>query len=163
MTKEVKIPMFVGIILYGIALLIDLIGVLIPDLAYVTMGATYLKDHFNGFIFPSVTIFQIIGIIMLITFYMVMQKYNGPEKRIVGIIMIVIFCVINVVQPYIRIAETQAYASFSGEKGLSALTTLESFIAMFTQPFTLVSTVFVMIAIGRYGIIKRENNNNSDI
>lgn len=155
--------MFVGIILYAIALVVDLIGVLFPALAYATMGATYLKEHFIGFIFPSVTIFQVIGIIMLITFYMVMQKYNGPEKRIVGIIMIVIFCVINVIQPYIRIAEAQAYANLSGEKGLAALSTLESFISMFTQPFTIVSTVFVMIAIGRYGIIKRENNENSDI
>ena len=155
--------MIVGIILYGIALLIDLLSVLIPNIAYAAMGATYLKEHFYGFIFPSVTIFQVIGIIMLITFYMVMQKYNGPEKRIVGIIMIVVFCVINIVQPYIRIAEAQAYANFSGEKGLAALSTLESFISMFTQPFTIVSTVFVMIAIGRYGIIKRENNNNSDI
>lgn len=163
MTKEVKIPMIVSIISYGFAVLIDLIGVMIPGLAFDIMGAPFLKESFNGSIFPSVTCFQIIGIIMLIVFYLIMLRYKGSEKRVIGIIMIIAYCIINVVQPYVGIAEKQFYAGLFGAEGLTALATLESFIAMLTQPFTLVSTVSVMIAIGRFGIIKRENNENSDI
>ncbi len=163
MTKEVKIPMIVGIISYGFAFLICLIGVMFPGIAYDIMGASFLKDRISVTIFPSYIVFQIISIIMLIVFFLVMLKYKGSGKRIIGIVMIVLSCLINIVQPYIGIAEKQAYSGFYGAEGLSALGTLESFFALFTQPFTLVSTVFVIIAIGRYGVIKHDNNDNSDI
>ena len=163
MTKEIKIPMIVGIILYCVTIIIDLISVIIPGIAYDIMGSSFLKNQFNEFVLPSVTVFQTTGFIMLIAFYLIMLKYKGTEKRIVGIVMIVIFCVINIVQPYIGIVEKKFFSDLFGAEGLSALTTLESFISIFTHPFTLVSTVFVIIAIGRYGIIKRENNDISDI
>lgn len=154
MTKEVKIPMIVGMILYGIALLIDLIGVLIPDISYFFTGASF---RFDGFVFPLDTVFQIIGMIMLIVFYMTMLKYKGANKRSAGIAMIAIYCVINVVFPYIGVFERQIAAQMIGSEYLTAVILLETYIALFTKPFTFVSTVFVIIAIGRYIIINDTN------
>lgn len=159
--KEIKLPMIIGIILYGAALLIDLIGVLIPDIAYALMGTSFLKGSFDGFIFPLYTLFQIIGMIMLIVFYLAMLKYKGNDKRVVGIVLIVIYCVISVVLPYFEISESQFYALSYGENGLAAFGTLRSYITLFTRPFTTVSTVFVFIAIGRYGISKTQQNNDT--
>lgn len=150
--------MIVGIILYGVALIIDLIGVLMPDLAYDLMNAPFLKGSITAFIFPLSTVFQIINIALLIAFYLIMHKYKGSEKRVIGIVFIIIYCVINVILPYALNTESQSYALLYGENVLAALGTLRTYINIFTHPFTTVSIVFVLIAIGRYGIIKKENN-----
>ena len=156
MTKEVKIPMIVGIILYGVALIIDLIGVFAQEAVFGFMGATGI--HLDGLMFPYTTVCQIIVMAMFIVFFLVMHSYKGSERRVVGLIFIIIYCVINVAMPFIEIPATQFVANTQGEYGVAALASLKNYIGLFTSPFVIVSTVLLFIAIGRYGIIKKENN-----
>ena len=58
-TKEVKIPMIIGIVLYGIALIIDLIGVFAQKAVFDFMGASGI--HLESLFFPFTTVCQIIG------------------------------------------------------------------------------------------------------
>ena len=95
---------------------------------------------------------------MFIAFYLVMLTYKGSERRVVGIVMIVVYCVTNAAMPYIEIPVNQVIAGFQGADGVSASASLKNFISISTSLFVIVSTVFVLIAIGRYGIIKKENN-----
>ncbi|MBQ9482965.1 MAG: hypothetical protein IJU82_02135 [Ruminiclostridium sp.] len=156
MTKEVKIPMIVGIILYAAALLIDLIAVFAQEAVFDFMGASNLR--LDSLFFPYITVCQIIDMAMFIAFYLVMLTYKGSERRVVGIVMIVVYCVTNAAMPYIEIPVNQVIAGFQGADGVSASATLKNFISISTSLFVIVSTVFVLIAIGRYGIIKKENN-----
>ena len=156
MTKEVKIPMIVGIIIYGIALIIDLIGVFAQKAVFDFMGADNI--HLDSLFFPYTTVCQIIVMAMFISFFLVMLFYKGHARRVAGIVMIVVYCVVNIVMPFIDIQVTRMTAIFHGENGLAAMASLKNFIGIFTSPFVTVSTVLLFVAIGRYGIINKENN-----
>ena len=159
MTKDIKIPMIVAIVLYGVALLIDLCGVILQKWVLVFMGAPGSLEFSDGFVFPITTVFQIICMIMYIVFFLIMLRYKGSEKRIIGIVMIVIYCVLTVLPPYIQTAVTRFDAVLGESVGYVITTaTLTSFRSMFITPFTTVSTVFLMIAIGRYSISKPTYN-----
>ena len=151
--KDIKIPIMIGVILYGIALLIDLGGVLLQKSVFELMGASYellaLKDN----IFPLLTVYQIVVMAMYSAFLLIMFRYKGADRRTVGIVMIVVYCIISVSYPFINIADKWFTSHLKGAKELAALGTLESYITMFTSPFTTVAAVFVLIAIGRYGIM----------
>ena len=88
MTKEVKIPMIIGIVLYGIALIIDLIGVFAQKAVFDFMGASGI--HLDSLFFPFTTVCQIIVMAMFISFFLVMLFYKGHARRVAGIVMIVV-------------------------------------------------------------------------
>ena len=156
MKKEVKIPMIVGMILYGIALIIDLVSVFAQKAVFDLMGVTVI--HLSSLAFPFITVCQIAVMAMFIAFWLVMRYYKGSGRRAAGIVMIVVYCVVNIAMPFIDIQVTRMTAIFQGEEGLAAVSSLKNFIGSFTSPFVTVSTVLLFIAIGRYGIISKENN-----
>ncbi len=150
--------MIVGVILYGIALLIDLGGVLLQKSVWELMGAPTELLSLKDIIFPLATIYQIAVMVMYAVFFLIMFRYKGSDRRTVGIVMIVVYCIVSISYPFINIADTWLTAQLKGENELVALGTLESYITMFTHPFTVVSTAFVLISIGRYSLNKSEKN-----
>ena len=55
--KEIKIPMIVGIILYAVALIIDLIIVIMQRDVYNLMGSDSLTLLFKESIFPLISVY----------------------------------------------------------------------------------------------------------
>ena len=157
--KDIKIPIMIGVILYGIAMLIDLGGVLLQKSVFELMGAPSELLSLENNIFPLLTVCQIVVMAMYSAFLLIMFRYKGADRRTVGIVMIVVYCIINVSYPFFNIADKWFTSHLKGAKELAALGTLESYITMFTSPFTTVAAVFVLIAIGRYGILNKSETN----
>lgn len=152
LVKEIKIPMIVGMALYGMALLIDLCGVFSPDTVYNIMIAPFLVGVVDEFIFPVTSVFQIIIMVMYIVFFMVMLRYKGRSRRTAGIIMAALYCSVSLVCPYVEALQTYIASQLHGAEYLSSLMTMRSFIGYYTSPFVTISTVLLLISIGRYGV-----------
>ncbi len=161
MTKEVKIPMIVGVMLYGIVLMIDLLSVIFQKSVFESMNAPDEILNLEKSVFPPGFVNIIIVMIMLVAFLLIMFRYKGSSRRNVGIAMIVIYCITGIISPYINMIETIITTKQQGARELSAITTLSTFSNLVTSPFATVSTVLVLIAIGRYGISKTQQNDDT--
>lgn len=160
--KEIKIPITVGVIIYGIALFIDLFGVLFQKSVFTIMNAPYELLSLDENIFPLTSVYQMIVMIMYIIFMLIMFRYKGSAKRVAGIVMIAVYCVVSVSYPVFNMIDNRITALLKGAGELAALGTLNSYITAFTLPFTVVSSVFVLIAIGRYGVMNSYENNTEN-
>lgn len=158
MAKKIKIPMIIAVILYGVTLLIDLLSVLFQGAVYEIMSGHSIQIS----TFSITAVFHFVTFIMYISFMLVMHIYKGESRRLAGILMIVVYAVIHVAMPFIKIAATSIIATLQGAELLSAFNVLETFIGLTTSPFTTVSVIFVFIAIGRYGITKRIDNSEAE-
>ena len=122
------------------------------------MGSDYLTMNFDKFIFPLFSVFQIIVMIMYIIFMIVMLKYKGAYRKLAGILMIVVYCIVNIVSPFINVLDRFLTSKLKDSEELYALSAIESFM-IFVSPFTVVASVLILIAIGRYGISKEGHKN----
>lgn len=155
LSKEIKTPMIVGTILYGIAVLIDLCSVFAQHAVfplYADFGS-YLTE----LVFPFISVQHIIVMVMLAAFLLIMLKYRGNSRKTAGIAMIVVYCIIGIGSPYLSALSTIFTAKLKGAKYLAAESALNQFITAVTTPFTIVGAVFVIIALGRYVISKPHN------
>ncbi|MBP5605726.1 MAG: hypothetical protein J6X60_09325 [Ruminiclostridium sp.] len=122
------------------------------------MGSDYLTMNFDKFVFPLYSVFQIIVMIMYIIFMVVIFKYKGSYRKLAGILMIVVYCIVNVASPFINVLDRFLTSKLKDSEELSALSAIDSFM-IFVSPFTVVASVLLIIAIGRYGISKSEQEN----
>ncbi len=161
--KDIKIPIMIGVILYGIALFIDLFGVLFQKSVFTIMNAPYELLSLDENIFPLISVYQMIIMIMYIIFMIVMFSYKGSAKRAVGIVMTAVYCVLSVAYPFIGNYVQMLAAKLKSSLELAAVSGLTSYISMYTSPFVIVSSVFIIIAIGRYGMIRTDKNTDIQI
>ena len=149
--KKIRIPVITGVILYGIALIIDLGGIFFQRSVIMIMGGGPESANIDTFIFPLSTVLRIIVMIMYIVFMLVMLKYIGAYRQVAGILMITVYCIVNISSPFIDILDNALTSRLKGADELAALSAINSF-KIFTSPFAVVASVFILIAIGRYGI-----------
>lgn len=156
LSKEIKTPMIVGIILYGIAVLIDLCSVFAQQAVFPLYGVD-IGFYLNELVLPFVTVEHIIVMIMFVVFLIIMLKYKGNSRKTAGVAMIVVYCLIVIISPYLSWYTNIFDGKFKGAHYLAALSALSNFVSFATTPFIVISTVFVIIAVGRYMISKPDN------
>ncbi len=161
--KEIKIPMITGVILYAVALIIDLTTVIMQRNVYRLMESDSLTYAFKESVFPLISVYQIVVMVMYILFMIVMFSYKGSAKRAVGIVMTAVYCVLSVAYPFIGNYVQMLAAKLKSSLELAAVSGLTSYISMYTSPFVIVSSVFIIIAIGRYGMIRTDKNTDIQI
>ncbi len=146
MDKRIKTPMIIGIILQALAFVIAFGCYLLQS------SVAFVQNvKIGGKVFPDTLITIVIVLLLHIIALLVMQTYEGESRRLVAGALAAAYCVVNVVSPIAsRIA-----AFFDSRKGaefLAAKSVLSSTISMLSSPFTFISLVFVLIALGRYGV-----------
>ncbi|MBR4759942.1 MAG: hypothetical protein IK078_07335 [Lachnospiraceae bacterium] len=144
--KTIKIPMIAGIILQGIAVLIGII-------AYVgQIGLGSIPGlHITGKVFPDTLATMTITLLMHIVCLLVVQTSQGQSNRTYGIIMVVVYCAVNILSTYVARIATY-FETRNGAEYIAAKSVLASTISMLTSPLCFVSLALVLIAIGRYGV-----------
>jgi hypothetical protein len=145
--KNIKILMTIGVVVYAIALVIDIICVICQK--SIVTGTMNISIDNN--IFPFVLGYQLTAFLMYIVFFLVILTYDGNSKRTVGIVMLVVYSIVNILNPYINMI-SNAISARLGSEYLAVSSYLTGIISNITAPFVVVSTVLMLIAIGRYGI-----------
>lgn len=153
--SNIKKPMLIGILLYVISYLIIVVmtvtqyygtGIFVPNDIEKSLG-----------IIPMQIYTSLIHLLMLIVFYLIMSTYKGESRRVVEVIMFIVYVIMNAIT---GVAGGYLGSIFSGRKGqdyLIAYSGMSSAIQIFTSPFNAVAAILVVVAIGRYGVSKRNN------
>ena len=150
MDKRIKTPMIIGIILQGLALVIAG-GCSLMQESMASMQNFKIGEK----IFPDTLVTIAIIFLLHIIALLVMQTYEGESRRLIGGILAAAYCVVNIASPIIsRI--TVIFESRKGVEFVAAKNVLSSTISLFTSPLNLVSLMLVVIAVGRYGVMDRE-------
>ena len=153
--KEVKIPMIIGTARYGLALVIGALGeIMQKQLLPLLFTHSLDKTVPISILAPLFVRFLMIGVFMT-----VLLSYKGNARRVAGIIMLVVYSVIGIIVPFLSTIASVFMARSSEIECIAAYNELNSMIYMITSPITLVSSVLVLVALGRYGVIVNKTNN----
>ena len=144
--KCIKTPMIAALILQAICVVSFLILVLTQKSFYsehITITETTIPPSF---------FIQCVIMLLYIVYYLVMVTTESDSRRVVGIIMIVVYIVIHILIPVVTALVTVA-ASRKGAEYLAAMNSIMPMVNFVVSPFSMIASVMVMVAISRYGII----------
>ena len=110
----------------------------------------YSSNSFEdvGFVVPFSVYTMLLVLIELAVFFMVMKRYKGNSRRLVGVIMIAVW----VLLPYVWMPFSFMYLRGMYVAEIAKISGLDALLS-FLSPVTSVAGILVVIAIGRYGII----------
>ena len=146
--KRVRIPMLVGIGLYGFAIILSILCSFNTQ----RILPIFRNLDYEGNIFPISIISTVVLLVLYIAFYAIMISSNGKNNRVIGVIMLVAYalpCVGSIFTTYL-------WASIAARKGaeyLAAYSSINTAITIVTNPFISVASILILVAIGRFGII----------
>ncbi|MBO7507959.1 MAG: hypothetical protein J6T67_11340 [Paludibacteraceae bacterium] len=149
--KVVWLPMIIAMIIYGVAYLIRIVVVVEQDwFMKVSHHLMHRSNSFEdvGFVVPFSVYTMPLVLIELAVFFMVMKRYKGNSRRLVGVIMIAVW----VLLPYVWMPFSFMYLRGMYVAEIAKISGLDALLS-FLSPVTSVAGILVVIAIGRYGII----------
>ena len=147
-SKDIKTPMTAGVVLAAISTALGFICVALQkNMIFAQMRYTDI----DKVIIPPVIAEQIIMLLFYAAVLYIMLEYKGNSRRAASVVILVVYAVFRIAAPYLHII-SNLYYSRQGSAVMGASALLESNIGMLAAPFTTVSSMLVLIAIGRYGI-----------
>jgi len=147
--KRVRIPMLAGIILYVVAMAVSIL-ISLNTQKVVSLYSSVEYD--GGNIFPAAIARSLIILGLYIAFYIIMRLCNGKNNRIIGVIMLIAYCIPGLSGVFFNYWDNYMAAQ-NGSNYLVAYSGVSSAISVATLPFTLVASVLVLISVGRFGIL----------
>jgi hypothetical protein len=147
--KRVRIPMLAGIILYVVAMAVSIL-ISVNTQKVVSLYSSLEYD--GGNIFPVTIARSLIILGLYIAFYIIMRLCNGKNNRLIGVIMLIAYCISGLSGVFFNYWDNYMAAQ-NGSNYLVAYSGVSSAISVATLPFTLVASVLVLISVGRFGIL----------
>ena len=151
--KEVIIPMIVGV---GLCC-----AVLIADICVMLLQKPILSDNIghesDRFIIPTAFFWHILTLGVFAAFLGVMMLYKGSARRTVSRVMLGIHFVFGASSVYVSLLVTNILYRFNNASYIGEISVLNATANMFTSPLMCGAVICVLVAIGRYGIIPLEN------
>ncbi len=145
--KNIKLLMIIGIILYAVVLLIDIFMIAIQG----SILPAGIGTQLEGKIIPYTFYSHILVLIMYGVFMLVIASNKTDSRKTAGIIMLITYVVVNLILSLSSII-MNVLVSRRGVEYLSGMNALTSYSSTIAEPFMLVSSMLILVAIGRYGI-----------
>ena len=147
--KRVRVPMLAGIIVYGISILLSVLCALNTPMI-VNIFSTI---EYDGKVFPITIIGSLITLALYIAFYFIMNSSNGKHNRVIGIIMLIAYCLPSIGNYFLTMAGS-VLAARQGVERIAVLSAVSQAINIVTLPFNLAAGVLVVVSLGRFGIME---------
>lgn len=147
--KRVRVPMLAGIIVYGISILLSVLCALNTPMI-VNIFSTI---EYDGKVFPITIIGSLITLALYIAFYFIMNSSNGKHNRVIGIIMLIAYCLPSIGNFFLTMAGS-VLAARQGVERIAVLSAVSQAINIVTLPFNLAAGVLIVVALGRFGIME---------
>ncbi len=151
--NKVRLPMIAGIVVYGISILLSVLCALNTQ----AILPLFTTAQYEGNIFPPSILKSVVVLVLYIAFLAIMQTSNGKSNRVIGIIMLVAYCIPGMVNLYWGLVENVMIAQ-KGAEYLAAYSSMNTAVTLVTAPFTTVAGVLVVVAIARFGIIGKKSD-----
>ncbi len=156
--KRVRIPMLAGIVMYGLSIVASLL-VSLNTKAVLLIFSTI--EYEEGNVFPPAIFRSMIILALYIAFYFIMRSCNGKSNRLVGIILLIVYCIPGFAGVFFSYLDNYLLVQ-KGTEYVVAYSSVSTAISMVTFPFTLIASVLILAAIGRYGILEKEADSEED-
>ncbi len=156
---SVKAPMFLSVLFYGIAVGF---GYMVVD-SHKTIIERFTNLVYNEEPFPYSLKFMIIYLFVYILFMILMLIAKSYSRKRVGRLLLGLYCLINCFVPVVdRIVIFDAYKH--NYFYTAAVCELDALITLSTNIFTVISTMFMLVAIGRFGMcnVKKDESGDED-
>ena len=152
--SNIKKPMLIGILLYAIAYLII---VVITVTQYYGTGIFISRDIVDGelVIIPMQIYTGLINILKLVVFYLIMATYKGNSRRVVEVVLLIVHVILGGITGLVTGYLGSILNARRGSEYIVAYQGMNNAINIFTVLFTTIAGLLIIIAIGRYGISKR--------
>ena len=95
--------------------------------------------------------------ILAIILVVVINDYKGDHRRGICIALFAVMIGIGIIMIPVNVIAQQIYARVWGASHLAALASIGNAINLWTAPLQLVALPFYYVALGRYGISKKED------
>ena len=147
-SKDIKTPMIVGVALAALANALSLICLFMQK--YI-INVQMRGIKIEGIIIPTNAFDYMVTLLFFAVIFYIMLKYKGESRKGISTAILMLYCIYRTSVPYLHILSNILYSK-RGSAILGAVTILESNTAMLVTPFMTVASVFILIAVGRYGI-----------
>lgn len=147
--KRVSVPMIAGIIFYGISVGLGFLCALNTE----SILKLYTTVDYKENIFPFSLYFGVIVLALYIGFYFIMKSCNGKNNRVLGIIMLIAYGIPGIITTFSSMGEIVLSGRTKGAEYLAAYSAVNNALTFVRTPFMAVSSILVLVAIGRFGII----------
>ncbi|SEQ78231.1 hypothetical protein SAMN02910369_02409 [Lachnospiraceae bacterium NE2001] len=149
---NVKKPMIVGVILYGVVFFINVLCSLTQFKGgNLFLTSSYMEAH-EATVIPLSLFSTFTHLLMLVIFMLIMFTYKGDSRRSIEIVMFIVYIllgwVLGIVSGYLG---NFIYAK-KGTEYLAAYNAMNNVISLISAPFLSVSGILIVVAIGRYGV-----------
>ena len=145
--KNVKTPLIISFIMQGLAMAIAIICVLTKKNFLPEDAALTGKQ-----IIPVSVYIMGMGFLVQILFLFLIMGYEGRSRRLAAGIFTGVYCLCNIVSPWINQLILTIISRTGGAKEIAAHSLLSSTINILTSGLLVISTACFFIAVGRYGI-----------
>ena len=150
--RNVKLPLIVGLIIQGIAVIIGL-GFFVAQNSLVnTMIGTGAENKKT--IFPLGLLSIIILLILHIITFLVIKTYEGNNRRMVEIFLVAAYCLRGLLSVGFTYLVNVLYYARLGVETIAAASAINNLYSIIVTPICTISIFMVIIAIGRYGVSK---------
>ncbi|MCR4793126.1 MAG: hypothetical protein K5871_10260 [Lachnospiraceae bacterium] len=157
LTLNIKVTMLVGVLLYAIATLVAY--AFYANQRKVAEIITHLSV---SEVFPYALRYMIAYLIIYVFFTVVMFITKPSARRGAGAWMLVFYCIIHIIIPItdrlILISTANKYPS----DVYAAIVNMDSIISFSTAPLIVVSSVLIVVSIGRFGISGTKKEDEAD-
>lgn len=154
---SVKVPMLLSVLSYGLAVGI---GYMVVE-NHRNIIETFTNLVYNQEIFPYSLRYMIVYLFVYILFAILMLTAKSYSRKRVGILMLGLYCLINSLLPVVdRLVIFDAYRR--NNFYTAAAYELDSLITLSTNFFTVLSTMFMLVAIGRFGMCNVKKGESDD-
>ena len=151
--SNIKKPMLVGI---GLFIFAYLITIVITVTQY-HGGGIFISEEVGKdvTVIPMQIYTGLINILKLVVFYLIMATYKGNSRRVVEVVLLIVHVILGGITGLVTGYLGGILNARRGSEYIVAYQGMNTAINIFTVLFTTIAGLLIIIAIGRYGISKR--------
>ena len=146
--KDIKLPMFLSLISYSVSFLI----MVLLTLGQSSVQGVFMSNGTDVKIFPAAMFTGILTLLMYVVFSLYMITYKGDNAKTAEIVMLIVYVVVNLLMTYMTTIVASLFYSRKGAEYIAASSSLGSAISLCTAPFSVIASVLMIVAIGRFGV-----------
>lgn len=153
-SKNIKIPAYISM---GLHIAVFTVALLIVSMQEQVVKLFGLRGIEGIHVFPPAIVGLGIEMILAIILVVVINDYKGDHRRGICIALFAVMIGIEILMIPVNIIAQQIYARVWGTNHIAVFASLGSALNLWTAPLQLVALPFYYVALGRYGISKKED------
>lgn len=153
-SKNIKIPAYISM---GLHIAVFTIALLVISLQEQIIKLYGIRGIEGIHVFPPSIVGLGLGMILSIILVVIIKDYQGDRRRGICIALFATMIGIGIIMLPVNLITQQIYARVWGADHLAVFASVGNALNLWTAPLQLAAAPFYYVALGRYGISKKED------